>query len=192
MRELCPSSHTHHTGEDSLTVTHDSLSTSLSRSLPERCWCVSMMPATPPPPLPSAAITARRRATDALSAGQLVALAGNDAAILQSWLRLPAMMQSGLLARQPHPTVAGELPGMRLLTSRHGFFKMVLVGMMSLLRRGSLRCVLCGDRGVKKVRIICQIMVKKAQKIFASGGGLRRLGLRPSPQNHVSTSAGSP
>lgn len=117
----------------------DSLSTSLSRSLPERCWCVSMMPATPPPPLPSAAITARRRA----AAGQLVALAGDDAAILQSWLRLPAMMQSGLLARQSHPTVAGELPGMRLLTSRHGFFKMVLVGMMSLLRRGSLRCVYC-------------------------------------------------
>ena len=137
MRELCTSSHTPH--RRGLPHTRrDSLSTSLSRSLPERCWCVSMMPATPPPPLPSAAITARRRAADALSAGQLVALAGDDAAILQSWLRLPAMMQSGLLARQPHPTVAGELPTMRLLTSRHGFFKRVLVGMMSLLRRGSL------------------------------------------------------
>ena len=92
MRELCTSSHTHTRGL--LHTRRDSLSTSLSRSLPERCWCVSMMPATPPPPLPSAAITARRRATDALSAGQLVALAGDDAAILQSWLRLPAMMQS--------------------------------------------------------------------------------------------------
>ena len=138
MRELCPSSHTKPHRRGLPHTRRDSLSTSLSRSLPERCWCVSMMPATPPPPLPSAAITARRRAADALSAGQLVALAGDDAAILQSWLRFPAMMQSGLLARQPHPTVAGELPGMRLLTSRHGFFKMVLVGMMSLLRRGSL------------------------------------------------------
>ena len=113
----------------------------ISRSLPERCWCVSMMPPPPPPPLPSAAIIARRRAADALLAGQWVALAGDDVAILQSWLRLPAMMQCGLLARQPHRAVAGELPAMRLLTSRRGFFKRVLVGMMSLLRRGSLRCV---------------------------------------------------
>ena len=134
---------------------------------------MSMMPATPPPPLPSAAITARRRATDALSAGQLVALAGDEAAILQSWLRLPAMMQSGLLARQPHPAVAGELPAMRLLTSRRGFFKRVLVGMMSLLRRGSLRYVYCAVTAVLKKCIICQIMVKKAKKFSACGGQMR-------------------
>ena len=32
------------------------------------------MPATPPPPLPSAAITARRRDVDALLVGQMVAI----------------------------------------------------------------------------------------------------------------------
>ena len=170
MRELCPSSHTPHREA----LTHgETPSPPISRSLPERCWCVSMMPATPPPPLPSAAITARRRATDALSAGQLVALAGDAAAILQSWLRLPAMMQCGLSARQPHPTVAGELPAMRLLTSRHGFFKRVLVGMMSLLRRGSSRYVYCVVTAVLKKCIICQIMVKKAKNFSACGGLMR-------------------
>ena len=170
MRELCPSSHTPHR-EDSLAT--PSPPTCISRSLPERCSCVSMMPPPPPPPLPSAAIIARRRAADALLAGQWVALAGDDVAILQSWLRLPAMMQCGLLARQPHPTVAGELPAMRLLTSRRGFFKRVLVGMMSLLRRGSLRYVYCAVTAVLKKCIICQTMMEKAKKFSACGGLMR-------------------
>ena len=78
MRELCTSSHTPHERTPSRHTLRDSLSTSLSRSLPERCWCVSMVPATPPPPLPSAAITARRRAADALSAGQWVAMVAGE------------------------------------------------------------------------------------------------------------------
>ena len=155
MHELCPSSHTKPHRRGLPHTRRDSLSTSLSRSLPERCWCVSMMPATPPPPLPSAAITARRRATDALSAGQLVALAGDDAAILQSWLRLPAMMQSDdwhVSRTRLWPVSCQPCGCSRVEDFSEGIGRTL----MSLSRWLFEMYCISGDHDVKKVRIICQ------------------------------------
>ena len=146
---------------------------------------MSMMPATPPPPLPSAAITARRRATDALSAGQLVALAGDDAAILQSWLRLPAMMQSDdwHVSRTRLWPVSCQPCG---CSGVEDFSEGIGRTLMSLSRWLFEMYCISGDHDVKKVRIICQIMVKKAKKISACGGLMRPAARRIFTQNFSS------